>query len=142
MSNELQLVGIALDCGDPRSLSRFYQELLGGTVLWKSDESVGLRIPGIGPVLQLARVEDYRPPTWPASAVPKQIHLDLSAGDDLDGQEARAIELGARRADFQPDPDRWRVLFDPAGHPFCITAVTPSPPVPPDTDALERASIE
>ena len=23
-----------------------------------------------------------------------------------------------------PDP-RWRVLLDPAGHPFCITSITP-----------------
>ncbi|WP_307831855.1 VOC family protein [Prauserella cavernicola] len=32
--------------------------------------------------------------------------------------------LGATRAEHQSDP-RWRVLLDPAGHPFCITTVTP-----------------
>lgn len=25
----------------------------------------------------------------------------------------------------QPAPDRWRVLIDPAGHPFCITTLIP-----------------
>ncbi|MCR6704763.1 MAG: hypothetical protein NVV66_18580, partial [Cellulomonas sp.] len=38
----------------------------------------------------------------------------------------RAVALGARLADPQPDP-RWRVLLDPAGHPFCITTVAPRP---------------
>ncbi|RZI55165.1 MAG: VOC family protein, partial [Zymomonas sp.] len=31
-----------------------------------------------------------------------------------------AVECGATEAEEQPDP-RWRVLLDPAGHPFCIT---------------------
>lgn len=35
-----------------------------------------------------------------------------------------ALALGARLADPQPDR-RWRVLLDPAGHPFCITTVVP-----------------
>jgi hypothetical protein len=25
----------------------------------------------------------------------------------------------------QPSPDRWRVLIDPAGHPFCLTTLIP-----------------
>jgi hypothetical protein len=36
---------------------------------------------------------------------------------------ARAVALGARQAEHQADPSRWRVLFDPAGHPFCLTTV-------------------
>jgi len=32
----------------------------------------------------------------------------------------------ARAAHPQPDR-RWWVLLDPAGHPFCITTVTPPP---------------
>jgi hypothetical protein len=33
------------------------------------------------------------------------------------------LELGAAKPDFQPGEDRWRVLLDPAGHPFCITTL-------------------
>jgi hypothetical protein len=33
---------------------------------------------------------------------------------------AEAIRLGARQADQQPRPRRWRVMLDPAGHPFCL----------------------
>ncbi|GHB67583.1 hypothetical protein GCM10010347_42100 [Streptomyces cirratus] len=32
----------------------------------------------------------------------------------------RLLELGAGKSDHQPHEDRWRVLTDPAGHPFCI----------------------
>ncbi|WP_369690329.1 VOC family protein [Nocardia miyunensis] len=32
-----------------------------------------------------------------------------------------AVECGAGRAGFQPAPDRWLVLIDPSGHPFCFT---------------------
>jgi hypothetical protein len=30
------------------------------------------------------------------------------------------IRLGALKADAQPSPDEFRVLIDPAGHPFCL----------------------
>jgi len=35
------------------------------------------------------------------------------------------VELGATTAGHQPMPRAWRVLIDPAGHPFCLTTVTP-----------------
>ncbi|MGB8997061.1 MAG: VOC family protein [Pseudonocardiaceae bacterium] len=38
---------------------------------------------------------------------------------------AEALWLGARRAPEQPAPDRWRVLLDPAGHPFCVSTQIP-----------------
>jgi hypothetical protein len=40
---------------------------------------------------------------------------------------AEALALGAAKANTQPSPDRWRVLLDPAGHPFCITTLIPDP---------------
>jgi hypothetical protein len=47
------------------------------------------------------------------------MHLDVSV-NDLDVAVARAVAFGA---EHQADPSRWRVLFDPAGHPFCLTIV-------------------
>jgi hypothetical protein len=35
-------------------------------------------------------------------------------------QHSVRIELRATKADEQPAPERWRVLIDPAGHPFCL----------------------
>jgi hypothetical protein len=52
--------------------------------------------------------------------VPKQAHFDLGV-DDLDTAQAELIALGATAPPTQPQPDRWRVLLDPAGHPFCIS---------------------
>lgn len=84
---------------------------------------------GLAGLSDAVRVEHYRPPTWPDPDVPKQIHLDLAAGEEFDDAQARAVALGAQPATEQPDPDRWRVLLDPAGHPFCITTVRhPSTP--------------
>jgi hypothetical protein len=115
----LRFAGVSLDCADPAVLADFYLALLGGETLWQSAGSVGIRVPGV--VLAMQRVEEYRPPAWPGSSV---VHLDLTAGGDAGGAAARAESAGAVLAGYQPDP-RWRVLLDPAGHPFCITTMTP-----------------
>ena len=115
----LRFAGVSLDCADPAVLADFYLALLGGETLWRSAGSVGIRVPGV--VLAMQRVEEYRRPAWPGSSV---VHLDLTAGADAGAAAARAVSTGAVLADDQPDP-RWRVLLDPAGHPFCITTITP-----------------
>src|SRR5215211_7568653 len=81
--------------------------------------SVGVQVPGL--LLIPQRVENYRPPEWPGASI---VHLDLTAGEHLDEPVKRAVALGARPADPQPDA-RWKVLLDPAGHPFCITTLVP-----------------
>ncbi len=112
-----RLVGISLGCPEPQRLADFYRELLGGRQLWAKDTSVGIEVPGA--VLVAQRVDDHVPPAWPGTAI---VHLDLTA-DDLRAVEERAVVLGATLPE-QPDP-RWRVLLDPAGHPFCLTPFTP-----------------
>jgi len=118
-----RLGGVSLDAEDPRALASFYRDLLSLELAFESDEFVALK--GAGIWLTAQRVEGHRPPDWPESDVPKQLHLELAV-DDLDGAEAAAIELGATKATTQPSPERWRVLLDPAGHPFCITTLLPS----------------
>jgi len=54
--------------------------------------------------------------------VPKQMHFEMAV-DDLDVAEAAAVKIGATRASSQASPESWRVLFDPAGHPFCISTM-------------------
>ena len=120
---DVRLVGVSLDCGDPAQLAEFYLQLLGGRVLWSRPTSVGVQVPGL--LLIPQHVKNYRPPEWPGDSI---VHLDLTAAGRLDEPVMRAVALGARRADVQPDP-RWTVLLDPAGHPFCITTVAPPPEV-------------
>ncbi|HEY6278287.1 MAG TPA: VOC family protein [Streptosporangiaceae bacterium] len=111
--------GVSLDCAEPDALASFYLRLLGGEVMWRSASSAGVRVPGV--LLVMQRVAGYRPPEWPGTSL---VHLDLAAGGDLVAATARALAAGAVPAQHQPDP-RWRVLLDPAGHPFCITTLTP-----------------
>jgi hypothetical protein len=50
-------------------------------------------------------------------------HLRLTAvTPDCADPEANLLALGAGRPDEQPDAERYRVLTDPAGHPFCVYA--------------------
>ena len=119
--SEVRFVGVSLDCADPAELAEFYLQMLGGRLLWSRPTSVGVHVPGV--LLITQRVENYRPPEWPGASI---VHLDLTAGEHLEVPVKRAIALGARLADPQPDP-RWKVLLDPAGHPFCITTLAPPP---------------
>ncbi|RDI67911.1 VOC family protein [Nocardia pseudobrasiliensis] len=113
-----RLGAISLDSDDPIGLGRFYRELLDLTVTYESEELVALKARGV--FLTIERVEEFRPPDWPDNEIPKQLHLDLFV-EDLDRAEAEALAIGARKPETQPAPDRWRVLLDPSGHPFCLT---------------------
>ena len=109
---------VSLDCDDPLELGSFWARVLGGEVAFQSEKTVIVRSDWVW--LAALKVDDYRPPTWPANGVPKQIHLDLSV-EDLDAAAVEAVQAGARIAVSQPSPEHWRVLLDPAGHPFCLT---------------------
>lgn len=114
-----ELRGVTLDCADPPALAGFYSALTGMRELFSSDEFVALT-DNSGCDLGFQRVDGYRAPQWPGQDVPQQFHLDLRA-DDLDASEGLALDLGAAKPDHQPGDGRWRVLLDPAGHPFCLT---------------------
>ncbi|WP_460530660.1 VOC family protein [Flindersiella endophytica] len=114
------LRGVTMDCADPRALAGFYEELTGMEFGYNADGFVALTA-GSGCDLGFQRVNGYRPPQWPGQEVPQQFHLDLQV-EDLDAAEKLALGLGAVRPDHQPGGDGWRVLLDPAGHPFCLSA--------------------
>lgn len=108
----------ALDCPDPESLAAFYGAILDWPVAWRSDRWVQLDGGG-GPTLAFQRADDFVPPAWPDPARPQQLHIDVEV-DDLDAGELAVLQLGARKAETQPRPDRFRVFLDPVGHPFCL----------------------
>ena len=118
-SLSLRVAAVSLDCGDHEELARFYTDLLAGTLLWTRDKSAAVEAGGV--VLVMQHIADYRPPAWPGTSV---IHLDLNGDAQVGELERHAVGLGARPVQPQPD-SRWRVLLDPAGHPFCITPFTP-----------------
>ena len=122
MTTIARLAGVTLDSSDPHRLADFYRQLLGLEVFLDDEDYVALK--GGGVLLTTHRVEGHVPPSWPSGPTPKQMHLDVAV-DDIERAESLALSLGATRASYQPSPDRWRVMIDPAGHPFCLTTLPP-----------------
>lgn len=107
---------IVIDCPDPGALAAFYGALLD----WKIDVSsdwAEVRA-DYGQCISFQQVDAYTPPGWPGQEVPQQMHLDVMV-DDLDAAEAAVLALGATKHEHQPGTT-FRVLLDPAGHPFCL----------------------
>ena len=112
--------GTAIEAPDPAALARFYSELL--------DWPIGHEEPGTaivagspeGPYFVFQQAEGFQPPVWPPveGGQRPMMHLDFQVGD-LEEAVAEAVALGATLAEHQPQ-ENVRVLFDPAGHPFCL----------------------
>ncbi|MFI6168164.1 VOC family protein [Nocardia sp. NPDC051052] len=130
-----QLSLITLNCADKEELAGFWAALLGGEIVYRADDLAVVHTER-GSLCALL-VPNYRPPTWPGGDTPIHIHLDLKV-DDLDDAQAEAVRLGARLAEVQPGPDQWRVMLDPAGHPFCLTARAPLLPLGPQPKKQEE----
>lgn len=108
---------VTLDCPDPPTSARFWSELLGWSVVHSEKDYAMLE--GPSNALGFGRVEDYVAPAWPNTHGSKQYHFDLAV-TDLDDAAKKAVELGAILPEDQPG-ETWRVMLDPAGHPFCLT---------------------
>ncbi len=117
--------GVCIDCADDAELAAFYGQLLG----WETTASDGkgwcqLRDPAGGVGINIQRESWYQPPTWPeqAEAQHKMMHFEIEV-DDLEVAIAAAVAAGGKEAPIQPedrDPERIRVILDPAGHPLCL----------------------
>ncbi|SDO71077.1 hypothetical protein SAMN04515671_1783 [Nakamurella panacisegetis] len=110
------LFAVTIDAPDAAALAHFYGDLLGKPITYEGPE--GALIGGDGQNLMFQQVNDYNAPRWPDPAYPQQAHLDILV-DDLDGVEARAVELGATV--LKGGGPQYRTLADPAGHPFDLT---------------------
>jgi predicted enzyme related to lactoylglutathione lyase len=117
-----KLGSVSLNCPDPHALALFYSALLEKEIAFESEDFSAIQLDNIW--LSMQRVEGFKASTWPSGEIPSHVHLDFSVRD-LDAGEAAAIAAGATLASEQPERDRWRVLFDPVGHPFCITTLIP-----------------
>lgn len=117
---EFRISSTVLGTPDPRALAAFYRALLGWEVIDDEDEWVKLKPAGGGHGLAFQLEEFHARPAWPAEPGEQQmqVHLDIGV-TDLAGGVARAEELGAALAAYQPQDDV-RVLLDPDGHPFCL----------------------
>jgi predicted enzyme related to lactoylglutathione lyase len=112
--------GTAIESPDPSALASFYSQLLGWSVAHEEKGTVILSAPE-GPIyIVFHEASDYEPPVWPTETGKQRpmMHFDFQV-DDLEVAVADAVALGATVAQHQPQTNV-RVLFDPAGHPFCL----------------------
>ncbi len=114
------IIGIAFDCISANDLADFYVKLTGWNKELSSDEWAGLRTPE-GILLVFQSVENYVPPVWPWKNGEQQqmAHIDFFV-DNLEDAVALALGNGAQKSEIQYFDDS-TVLFDPAGHPFCLS---------------------
>ena len=111
---------VVLDCQDANALADFYSRLLGWDVTFREPDWALMRSPDGGTGLSFQTESWFQPPVWPEvnGRQTKMLHLDIQV-DDLEAAVAHATAVGARQAEVQPQ-EHVRVLFDPAGHPFCL----------------------
>lgn len=114
------IIGVVVDCPDPRELAPFYEALLGAS---RSRDDPGWVTLDAGALtLSLQRTPHFAAPDWRRGEPPQQLHLDLTVAD-LDVGERRVVELGGSVLESSDEPIGYRVFADPVGHPFCL--VTP-----------------
>jgi catechol 2,3-dioxygenase-like lactoylglutathione lyase family enzyme len=125
---EVGIMCVVLDSDDSEKLSDFYHKLLGWEIT-KHDEWYILydKSKEGRPWLLFQETENYERPVWPNVPGKQQqmTHLDFHV-DNIDESVKHAIACGAELSGVQL-ADAWRVMLDPAGHPFCICA-NPVPP--------------
>jgi hypothetical protein len=105
---------------DPAGLATFYERLLGWERRVDEPEWVVIKPSGSTTGLAFQLESGHVPPVWPAGPGDQQMQAHLDIGTpDVEAGVARALELGATQAAYQPQDDV-RVMLDPVGHPFCI----------------------
>jgi len=109
-----------LDSGNAEEHANFYQKLLGWTGRFTNTDD-GIKFVGVydeakeGVFLLFQEDGGYEIPEWPHESWQ---HLDFFT-DNVERDVNHAIACGAKLAETQYS-DKWRVMIDPAGHPFCI----------------------
>ena len=112
--------GTAIEAPDPTASASFYSGLLGWPFAHQDQETAIIAAPEGSIYVVFQRATDYQAPVWPPEqgAQRPMMHFDFQVGD-LESAVAEAVALGATLAEHQPQTNV-RVLFDPAGRPFCL----------------------
>lgn len=112
--------GTTIESPNPSTLAAFYSQLLDWPVVHE-EPGTSILSPPDGPVyVVFQEASGYQRPLWPPVEGEQRpmMHFDFQV-EDLDAAVDEAVALGASVAEHQPQ-DNVRVLFDPAGHPFCL----------------------
>jgi catechol 2,3-dioxygenase-like lactoylglutathione lyase family enzyme len=118
---KIKMFCVTLDCADAKELANFYAKFLGLEQGVSEDlEFIWAGMPGQYPFLTFQQIDNYIPPVWPGTPEASQTmeHIDFAV-NDLEKAVQHAVNCGAIIAD-QQFSESWRVMIDPAGHPFCL----------------------
>lgn len=121
MKFQLDSMAAVLDSGNAEELAEFYTKLLGWTKIpHQPDDEWIVVVKDDSFALVFQQVDNYKRPVWPSTPDQQQqmMHLDFYV-DDPEAAIEHAISFGAVLSEIQQG-DFWKVLIDPAGHPFCI----------------------
>ena len=104
---------LLVDSKDPRTLGRWWAEVLGWGLVEDEDGDVEISpAPGRSPSILFLHVPEPK-------IVKNRLHLDFRP-DDRDAEVERVLALGAVHADVGQGDESWVVLADPEGNEFCI----------------------
>lgn len=119
----IPLSTVVLDSRDSHALAAFYLNMLGWQKTYEDSEWIDIQSPAGGVKIGFQQDPDYAAPGWPAPPPAQQqmLHLDFALPNAEAMRQAveHAVACGATLAPQQYS-DRWTVLLDPAGHPFCF----------------------
>lgn len=121
---KIKMYSFTVDCIDPHELADFYAALLRWEITFINEEWACVYAPGTNqgayPCILFQWNPEYKPPVWPEGPETQQqmAHADFAVSD-LEKAVQYAIHCGATVANDQFSSN-WRVMLDPAGHPFCL----------------------
>lgn len=126
---------LTIDCKeeDIPILMDFYANLTGFTPEPCDEDELIPTLIGPSMAISFFPVNNYHAPTFPSPAIGRQMHLDFYV-TDLPAAIRFARSIGAKDSPKQFH-DSYHILFDPIGHPFCLTT---NGPTIPDKDCVSE----
>ncbi|MFQ9523452.1 MAG: VOC family protein [Phascolarctobacterium faecium] len=120
---KIKMYSFTLDCINPYALAKFYAELLNWEIPFYDENWACIGAPGMSqgayPGILFQRNQSTVRLCGRKNRVQQQMaHLDFAV-NDLEEAVQHAINCGATMAAEQFS-EEWRVMFDPAGHPFVL----------------------
>ncbi|MFR0823529.1 MAG: VOC family protein [Clostridia bacterium] len=121
---KMKLYAFTIDCRKPYELAKFYAQLLKWEIPFYDEQWACVSAPSVKqggyPGILFQRNDMYEPPVWPEKPgqLQQMAHIDFAV-NNLEKAVAHAITCGASLAKEQFS-NNWKVMLDPAGHPFCL----------------------
>jgi predicted enzyme related to lactoylglutathione lyase len=121
---DIRIQDVVVDSDDLELEARFWSDVLGWRITYRSDEEWVIEPPegspevDVVPDILFVKVPDQK-------VVKNRLHFDLRPKDQ-DVEVRRILDLGATRADIGQTDVTWVVLADPEGNEFCVLRPLPS----------------